>query len=269
MIAAAALIVSAVYVVISPNYYSTGLNRDNYREFFIQKAEPNVGIIKVWHIVKFKPFTGSLGTWLAKRADEYSGQFINLYFDVVSMTPDEAENELKRGESPDIISFARGMVSEELIKCIDGDECSLPYCASGYLLLYDPSALTDKTVKELIEKAGTEQDFKAGKAASCVCDIRAAGDLYRAQLAGKCPYFEAEPIKNAQNDLVQYVGLSSAIPEEKLKYAEGFMEFITGDSAQSKLSQIGLLPISRTAEAEYDIEWLGKLYDSFDPSIIQ
>lgn len=257
----------AAYLIVSPKYFLERIGTEPYRDFFLPKIEPSSGVIKVWHIVSFKPYSGSLGNWLKNMTKKYSNKYVNVYFDVYSMTREDAEEQLARDERPDIISFALGACPKELLKeCVieDGSRAlAFPYCASGYLLVYDPNAAVDKS--ELIDKAGSVNDFKKGATTSCVCDIRGAGDLFRAQLEGKCPYFTAEPI-DAENDLVQYIALFKEIDEKKTSYAKGFIEYLLSESAQASIASLGLLPINKDVDAEFDREWIGMLWDSFDPS---
>ena len=151
----------------------------------------------------------------------------------------------------------------------DGHLYAVPYCASGSLLLYDPNAALGLSSEQLTASAGTADEFKKGKAISCVCDIRAAGDLYRAGLTGNAPYFEAEPHENAESTLVQYLGISRDIEGYKLKYALGLIGFLTTEKAQSKLCDIGLMPMLIGAHTSYDQPWLTELSSRFDPYSIE
>ncbi|MBO6060887.1 MAG: hypothetical protein J6P98_02040, partial [Clostridia bacterium] len=119
----------------------------------------------------------------------------------------------------------------------------------------------------LISSAGTAAEFRSGKVGSCITDIRGAGDLDRAQIAGKCPYFEAEP---AEGDipLVQYLGLAAQIDEAKRPYCEGFIRSVITEGSQAKLAGIGLLPIRQGLEMKFDRAWLGELYARFDPRAV-
>ncbi len=268
IVSAILFVLSVVYLFAAPHYFIKGIGSDPYREYFMHETEPTSAIIKVWHIVKFKPFSGSLGGWLKERAKSFSKRYVNVYFDVVSMSEDEAEEQLLRGETPDVISFACGTQPSELFREFSSKEdmrlLAVPYCASGYLLVYDPDAALETDLDELAETAGTPAEFRSGKASSCICDIRAAGDLLRACLRGKCPSFEAEPI-NGENDLVQYAGLYRDIDDIKLPYASGFIEYLVSESSQTSLVSIGLLPVDGNIKAEYETEWIGKLRESFDP----
>lgn len=57
-----------LYVIFIPQYLQDQLERDPYREWISPNDEPYSGIINVWHIVGFKPYLGSVGSWLKNRA---------------------------------------------------------------------------------------------------------------------------------------------------------------------------------------------------------
>ena len=259
------LLFFGAFVFFAPRLFKDRLTNESYREYFIQMAEPTSAIVKVWHIVSFKPYSGSLGSWLSDRARSLSGRYVNVYFEVVSMSAEDAFEELGRGEYPDVISFGDNGFDKSLLKGFDhgGDRVSfVPYCASGYLMAYDPGRTVGLTTNEIAEASGSVSEFKKGNAVSVICDIRGIGDLFRAQLAGRCPYFEAEPI-DGQPILKQYLGVYEGISEEKIKYALEFIDFITEKSSQDDIARIGLLPVSDEAEPVFDNEWLNKLYIVF------
>ena len=286
--AAVLLFLTAGAMYLSPPFIRALFEREGYSDWMQLKTEPRVLIINVWHIVGFKPYLGSLGSWLTSRADEFKSKYIGIYFSVKSFTPDEAARLMERGMLPDIVSFAGGTYSPELIKrldesrfAIDGysaesgecDGClyALSYCASGKLLLYDPSTASGMSREDIIGKAGSAEEFERGKALSCICDLKTAGDLYRAVLSGNAPYFEAEPYETAEKypQLVQYVGIRREIDDIKLEYALGFLEHLIGSSSQSKLGELGLMPINTRSDPVFDQKWLDELYSQFDPYKIE
>lgn len=270
IVSAAYLLAAILFIVFAPSYFSEKLGADPYREWLMHKEEPSVGVITVWHIVSFKPYVGSLGSWLKERAKEYSDRYVGVYFDVKTYSENDAALQLSRGSRPDVISFAGCMRDNiELYPYYVGaDEIrtpvyAAPYCASGMLLLYDPVAAQGTEKDALIVAAGTAEEFRSGKKKSCICDIRGTGDLCRAQIVGKCPFFEAEPLIAAE-PLVQYIGLCSGIDEAKLPYAKGFIDHILCNASQKRVSSLGLIPVNSSVVPEYDTEWLRLLYDSID-----
>ncbi|MBO4384127.1 MAG: hypothetical protein J5854_01740 [Clostridia bacterium] len=254
------LVLSAAAIPFLPFAFRAGAGNDPFGDFFAQKREPYVGVVTVWHIVSFKPYVGSLGSWLEARAKEYLSSYNNLYFEIRSYSKEDADAELRRGSAPDILSFAYGSADPCDLYSGDGTEpCAYPYCASGRVILFDPSKTDRMTDEEIAEKAGSVSDLKSGKAVSCITDIRGAGDLIRAQLMDKCPYFEIKPL-GSDPELVQYIGIAGSIDEKKLPYAKAFIDHVTGKASQKTLPSIGLIPISDKVGAEYEQDWLEALY---------
>lgn len=259
-VSAILLVLSAAAVFVLPYFFKSGFENDPFGDFYKLDREPSVGVITVWHIVSFKPYVGSLGTWIEKRAKEFLSAYNNLYFDIRSFSGDEAEAEYLRGVKPDIISFAYGKLDPGFLKKNEDQQpYAFPYCASGEVLLFDPFKADPNNFAELTERAGSAQDFKSGKVISCITDVRGAGDLYRAQIMGKCPYFEVTAL-GGKPELVQYIGIISTVADEKLPYVMAFIDYITGSEAQSSLTSIGLFPFSDAIEVKYEQDWLERLY---------
>lgn len=269
------LLLEIMLLSLTPSYINAKLNEDTYRNWLTTETEPKTCIINVWHIVGFKPYIGSLGSFLKKQADEYSRGKIGIYFNVESYSPDEASEKLGRGMLPDVISFAGDSVDADMLYKLNGTVgseasdtdnsliCALPYCASGRVMLCSPE-LSGASDEELSALCGTPEEFKKGKASACICDIRAAGDIYRAGLMGSVPVFDARPAVEAfYKDLVQYIGVYKTIDEYKLKYAVEYINTVAGQKAQSELCELGLLPISDDADADYEQAWIDALYELF------
>ena len=253
------LMLAGAFVMLSPKWYADKLKSDPYEEWMQYAKEPTVGVIEIWHVVGFKPYSGSLGAWLDTQAKNYSKRFIGIHFEVSSMTPEEAENRLQTGKRPDMISYQKGCVPDLGLMDISGaGEAGADYCASGRLLVYD-SSLNNKAIDAIRAEAGTLEEFKSGKARSCVTDIRGAGDLERAQLMGKAPYFELAALE-AGDDLVQSVGIAESADEKKLPYMLGFIEYLLGEKAQHSLPSIGLLPVAEVSDPAFERDYLKELY---------
>lgn len=247
------LLLAGVYLFFSPKYFENRLNGDPYKEWMMHEREPSVGVITVWHIVDFKPYSGSLGAWLSARTKQYASNFIGIHFDVVSYSPQDAEERIKTGVLPDIISFADGRIDESLLS-----GSKRPYCGTGSVLVYDPASAADKDIDSLKAEAGSFEDFKKGKSHSCITDIRGAGDLMRAQLLGKAPYFEVVPLADEARR-IQFISMTRSIDGTKRRYAEGFIEYLLSPACQALFGDIGLLPANDEADVKYDPEWLSEL----------
>lgn len=275
------ILLMGLFVYFVPAYAMPRIGVDHYEKWVEQHGEPPIGMIEIWHVAGFKPYSGSLGSWLERTADKYFSDYIGVYYKVRSLTPDEANELYSRGLCPDVISFPHGYLPLTSLTPLSFSpdhaafqsgvcrqrQYALPYCASGTLLLYTQEAASSDDKDRLISAAGTAEQFKAQKTSSCITDIRGTGDLERAQLLGKCPFFEAAPIK-AGESLVQYVGLGSQISPGKIPYCEGLIEFIVSQECEESLPSIGLLPVLPVSDPDFERDYLMELYSLFDSDLI-
>lgn len=255
---------SAVLIWLLPGFYEPKLNKDPYRQWLMHEREPSVGVITVWYISGFRPYVGSVGSWLDKQAKIYASGFIGIHFDVHSYSPEDAASLISNGSIPDIISYTDTFIPKyELMPLYEGGGISaVPLCASTNVLLYDPSKFVEDHPSSVSDTEGNPESFKKGKSATLITDIRGAGDMARAQLMGKAPYFEVST--SIQEDFkVRFIGISSSIDECKLPYARGFIEMISSDKAQTSLAELGILPVKKGLSPRFDPYWLDTLYKRF------
>lgn len=153
----------AVFLVCSPVYIFQALGENKYREWLEVKPEPYSGIITLWHIVGFKPYEGSAGSWLIKRTKKFEKKYNGVFIEVLSMTEEEAAQRLDRGEKPDMYSFALGWSYPErfvplenfdypfignLKSCgyANGSCYAVPFMLSGYLLLVNVELAQERSL---------------------------------------------------------------------------------------------------------------------------
>ena len=84
-----ATVLIAAYLLFMPAYLNDALKERTYDEKFSPTEEPYTGIISVWHIVGFKPYSGSMCTALAAIAKGIERRHHGVFFDVIAM--DETE----------------------------------------------------------------------------------------------------------------------------------------------------------------------------------
>lgn len=274
------------YVVIVPRIAGKLLNNDRYSEWMSIKKEPKSGIITIWHIVGFKPCTGSIGAWLEDCANKVASDKIGVFFEVEAYTAEEAEQMLSRGKQPDMVSFAHGTYpvsdlvkteQEFLVDCtsatFEGEVVAVPFCASGYLIAYDPQNADVDALAERISMADTAELYKKGEIDACLTDARGVADLHRSELTGKGRYFEVIPYITEDDTelpaLIQYLGICSSSDTWKIPYAEMLMYYITSRKPQSDLLSLGLIPTNDEVELRYDLPWQKELADIFEISMIR
>ena len=81
-------IIMAAFMILSPKYFMSSRTR-----LTLQRDEQNTeqyqGIIEVWHIVGFKPYRGSLGSWVSNTAKQLEKRHSGVYLEVDSITMEE------------------------------------------------------------------------------------------------------------------------------------------------------------------------------------
>lgn len=262
-------------IVFLPKYVGTMLERPGYVDWLRPKREAFRGTLTVWHVVRFRPYLGSLGSWLKQQAQTIEKRHFGVYLNVEALTEEDAAARLALGEMPDIISFPPGFIAPSLLSplSIDADadltpgvHCesllALPFAASCRLILYYPGMISPDDILNDLSSAEerTFDDFKSEKAAFCIADARQAGDMARLVSSNKAQYFETLPFEKG-TQLVQFLGLSASIAEEKRPYAHEFLELAVSAKAQSGLSELGLLPLNENAEAKYEVPFLSEAYE--------
>lgn len=83
------------------------------------------GIINVWHVVKNKPYTGSVSLVIADAARKIENKNFGVYFNVDGITVDEYEKRIERGEKADIISFPAGLIDANGLCMLDETEFNM------------------------------------------------------------------------------------------------------------------------------------------------
>ena len=164
-----------VFMVKMPPLADKFLGRNQYTEWLHKRAEPFQGIISVWHIAGFKPYSGSIGNWLKTGASRIEKKHFGVYFDVEAITPEEAEKRMAEGERPDAFSFPFGMLSGSELCMLGGEydtDCAggmdmsvlkaVPYAVSCSVVLYYPSKITPSELSEIItDNSDANADYKS------------------------------------------------------------------------------------------------------------
>lgn len=158
-------VILAVVLLISPDYFVSS-RRPVTQQRTEQPSEGYQGIISLWHIVEFKPYRGSLGSWVSDIAKQFEKEHRGVYIEVESITLEECSERIGRGERADVYSFPIGWAYPEDIMEIDiGDlpefkgnlgECgkydgksfAYPYAASGYVLTVNQRLMQEQQISD-------------------------------------------------------------------------------------------------------------------------
>lgn len=153
-------------------------------------------IITVWHVVRYKPYSGSVGTIITEAARSIEKSEYGVFFSVEAITMQEYQKRTELGEKPDVISFPSGirdadglymlakedytMLDESLIKAgSHGDAL--------YALCYAQSPCVLIENNELVKKAGVtlpENELDAETIIKAL-DNADAGAIKRALISGR------------------------------------------------------------------------------------
>lgn len=171
LLGALAAVLAAAYLLLMPGYL-----RAQRQELSLQSKQESgetfSGIITLWHIVGFKPYQGSMGTWLSDRAAAFEKKHFGVFINVTAMTQEEFEARLNRGERADAYSFPLGWGYAERFQALEdveaeflpglaqtgvweGERYALPYAMSGYLLLSNSRLEQERSVSL------SEEDWRA------------------------------------------------------------------------------------------------------------
>ena len=106
----AVVMLTAAYLIYMPGYVMEQVqDSSTYRERLLKtENERYTGVITVWHIVGFKPYIGSLSTWLGDVAKRVEKAHFGVFTEITGMTNEEYEQRVLRGERADVYSFPMG-----------------------------------------------------------------------------------------------------------------------------------------------------------------
>ena len=146
-----------LFLILSPRWIRAGLSRDPGGQVFRREAPEWYGIVDIWHIASFKPYVGSLTSFLAERAAAFEKDHPGIHIRVTGLTEKQFQERIDRGDFPDAYSFAAGTLYEEQLAAFSpevpdlvaparpaegsGGLYALPYCISGYALAVNTQQL--------------------------------------------------------------------------------------------------------------------------------
>lgn len=267
-----------LFVLFLPDYVDDKITQNPFEQWLDHKKESFSGIITVWHVVKFKPYIGSVGNVIKNAADSVQKNHFKVYFDVTTLSLDDALSLVQNGEFPDAISFPKGFVSEVSLHSFSENERSafdklidlslgennsivyaVPFVASCEFIVYYPDKVTEDELTDEIARRNSADDFKKGKAACCVGDAHTVGELMRLAASQKINHFELIPVEG-KSDLVQFLGIDKNCDENKLDYIFELFSVLQNKKTQKALCEIGLLPLAHDAELKFEQQFLEDAY---------
>lgn len=223
---------------------------------FVRNETRFEGSIVLYHIVRARPYAGSLTQWLRARAAAYEKRHKGTYIEIEGMDEAAFYERMEHGRRPDAYSFFSGTLYRDRLGAIDDpgvplidglfvtDRC-VPYCFSGYLkLIKSPESAGERAYYAddiTAARLGAGEDGANEMQADVLyLDFRRAGDLirYRDGFA----LAQADPI-DGFTDAVCWLGVDRETDETKAEAIRGFFAYLLEPDAQQTLNALGLLSV--------------------------
>lgn len=230
------------------------------REFvdmrFVRAERPKTGTIVLYHIVRHRPYCGSLSAWLNRQAAAFEKKHKGVYITVEGMDEATFSERLKYGRTADAYSFFSGSLYKDRLKPFtstevpqkDGlfttDRC-VPYAFSGYGMLQKspPDADGPRYYADdvLAARLGAgEDEASEQKAQVLYLDLRRGGDLVR--YSDGFALAEWQPV-DSFTDAVCWLGIDRDADPEKAAILSAFFDWLRMPERQETLSSLGMLSV--------------------------
>ena len=243
------------FLLFSPGRLSAGAQR-SYEDTRFVREKAYRGVITIYHIVRHRPYSGSLSNCLQKRADEYEKSHRGSFISVEGISEEAFYERLEHGRRADAYSFFAGSVYRDLLCDISErgqifreglfqtDKC-IPYCYSGYAKLVkntDSKAEKIYYCDEIMAARQNADTFGITETAAdtLYLDLRRAGDLMRY----KDGFAQSvlEPV-DAFSDAVAWFGIDRDTDADKTAVIEDFIDWLLREEQQIKLNALGLMSV--------------------------
>ncbi len=274
LVIAAAII---FYLVLMPVKITSHLERNAYNKILKPDMPEETFILTIWHIVDFKPYTGSLGSFFNAYCVDFEKVNNGIFAESTAMTLEEYNERTARGESADIYSFPLSIMNDMDLLCyeageheflfdteeygiVNGERSAIPYALSGSFLVGNSELMqknnidfTADNIESLSVSAGDNESFLEKKESLTVMDAGTLGATERKYEAGKGFRIEALPLESSAR-LIQLIGISEKIADEKKEAAVSYVEGICESKRIEKLCALGMIPTVECEEAKIEFQ---------------
>lgn len=243
------------FLLFSPAALVKGAQTEFTDARFVRKEKGYQGTIVLYHVVRQRPYTGSLTNWLNARAEEFEKKHRGTHIAVEGMDDAAFLERLNYGRRADAYSFFSGSVWEDLLQPIEDfaapyreglfstDRC-IPYCYSGYAKLLKAQGGGSSRyygTDLLAARLGAQSDdAPEEKANELYLDLRRAGDLirYKDGFASST----LEPIDNF-TDAVCWLGIDQRTDAQKTEALCDFFAYLQSCDVQQSVNALGLMSV--------------------------
>ena len=252
-----------VFLAFTPARLVSGARASFVDTRFVRSTERYNGTIVLYHVVRERPYVGSLSNWLAMRAEAYEKKHKGTYFLVEAMDEAEFMERIERGRPADAYSFFSGSLWEDRLAELPDFRIpfrqgifqtgkAIPYAYSGFVRLVKSSDRSGENVYTnhpvLAARAGAVQTVQSEeKAETLYLDLRRAGDLIRYRDAFSSA--KMFPVDNV-TEAVCWLGIDRNAEEKKKEVILDFMQYLLEPDVQPLLNALGMMSVRRDVRNE-------------------
>ena len=231
--------------------------KDSFRDArFERKPDLYRGTIVLYHIVRERPYTGSLTAWLTARAEKFEKQHKGTYILIEGMDERTFLERIGQGRIPDAYSFFSGSLWKDRlcelpdfgIPFRDGltqNTVSIPYAFTGFAKITKQDGSSSRRVYANCPVTAARiglHDLTADeeKADVLYVDLRRAGDLIRYHKGFENALID--PVDNI-TEAVCWLGVDRGCEPQKYDAIVAFFHDLLLNEAQIKLNELGMLSV--------------------------
>lgn len=263
------------FLALSPKALTKGAQKTFVDTRFVRKKDRYNGSIVVYHIVRHRPYSGSLSQWLKTRALAYEKKHKGTYIEIEGMDEQHFFERMESGRRPDVYSFFSGTLYRDRLKEIDDllfpyrdglfqtDRC-VPYCYTGYCKLVktaDGNKVYYANDMLAARDGGGENEVTEERADILFLDMRRAGDLIRYR--DGFTLAAMEPI-DGFTDAVCWMGIDRDTDERKSAVILDFLSFLLTPESQQTLNALGLMSVRSDVKNTPPEPGLKRLFRAYD-----
>ncbi len=244
------------------------------------------GILTLWQIDGFEGGSGSRRQFLMKTARAFERENEGVLIMVSNHTKESAEENIKEGIYPDMISYSVGVDVKNIVELpksykncsvggLVGDKAyGVAWCRGGYVLICNPLLVQESAnmPTEVENMVVSQSDYTQPLTALILEGINVKEyeslpplDAYIKFTAGKTPYFLATqrdivrlnnrgmeyiayPLTK-YNDLYQYISVCST-KDDKIAMSNAFIELLISKDWQERLNDISMMSVLFSSSLE-------------------
>ncbi len=247
-------------------------------------GESYKGILQLWHIDIFEGGSGSRADFLTKRAVEFEKINKGVLVTVKKLSKTEAEEIIKTGEFPDMVSFGLGVdfaiERAQEIKAgaslqdkflaggrYNGKQYAVPWCAGGYVLIGNEKHLNGGEIQGALDGVGVSKaDYNLPSVAMLKSKVNFSSAEYKTPMENYVSFKagKAAVMLGTQRDIIRlqnkgmnlkYQALSgftdilqyisvTSESADKARYCEKFIEYLLSEKAQTKLTALDMFSVT-------------------------